>query len=58
MNVPLSVYIADQGLHYQSFCDHSRNFAYQFAQTFLTNPSKLRIYLRKIPTVITETLTM
>jgi hypothetical protein len=28
----------------------------QFPQTFLTNPSKLRIYLRKIPTVITETL--
>jgi hypothetical protein len=30
----------------------------QFARTFLTNPSKLRIYLCKIPTVITETLTM
>jgi hypothetical protein len=28
----------------------------QFPQTFLTNPSKLRIYLCKIPTVITETL--
>jgi hypothetical protein len=25
-------------------------------QTFLTNPSKLRIYLCKIPTVITETI--
>ena len=24
-------------------------------QTFLTNPSKLRIYLCKIPTVMTET---
>jgi hypothetical protein len=29
----------------------------QSPQTFLTNPSKLRIYLCKIPTVITETLT-
>jgi hypothetical protein len=29
----------------------------QFLQTFLTNPSKLRIYLCKIPTVTTETLT-
>ena len=28
----------------------------QFPQTFLTNPLKLTIYLRKIPTVITETL--
>jgi hypothetical protein len=28
----------------------------QFAQTFLTNPSKLRIYPCKIPTVNTETL--
>ena len=28
----------------------------QFPQTFLTNPSKLRIYRCKIPTVITETL--
>jgi hypothetical protein len=28
----------------------------QFLQTFLTNPSKLRTYLCKIPTVITETL--
>ena len=28
----------------------------EFPQTFLTNPSKLRIYLCKIPTVITETL--
>jgi hypothetical protein len=27
----------------------------QFPQTFLTNPSKLRIYLCKIPTVMTET---
>jgi hypothetical protein len=26
-----------------------------FPQTFRTNPSKLRIYLCKIPTVITET---
>ena len=26
--------------------------------TFLTDPSKLRIYLCKIPTVITETLTV
>jgi hypothetical protein len=25
-------------------------------ETFLANPSKLRIYLCKIPTVITETL--
>jgi hypothetical protein len=25
-------------------------------QTFLSNPSKLRIYVCKIPTVITETL--
>jgi hypothetical protein len=30
----------------------------QYPQTFLTNPSKLRIYLCKIPTVITETLTV
>jgi hypothetical protein len=30
----------------------------EFPQTFLTNPSKLRIYLCKIPTVITETLTV
>jgi hypothetical protein len=30
----------------------------QFPQTLLTNPSKLRIYLRRIPTVITETLTV
>ena len=30
----------------------------QFPQTFLTNPSKLRIYLCKIPTVIRETLTV
>ena len=28
----------------------------QFPQTFLTNPSKLRIYLCKIRTVITEIL--
>ena len=28
----------------------------QFPQTFLTNPSRLRIYRCKIPTVITETL--
>ena len=28
----------------------------QFPETFLTNPSKLRIYLCKIPTVITKTL--
>ena len=28
----------------------------QFPQTFLTNPSKLRIYLCEIPTVITETV--
>jgi hypothetical protein len=28
----------------------------QFHQTFLTNSSKLRIYLGKVPTVITETL--
>ena len=28
----------------------------QFPQTFLINPSKHRIYLWKIPTVITETL--
>jgi hypothetical protein len=28
----------------------------QLPQTFLTNPSKPRIYLCKIPTVITETL--
>jgi hypothetical protein len=28
----------------------------QFPQTFLANPSKLRIYPCKIPTVITETL--
>ena len=28
----------------------------KFPQTFLTNPPKLRIYLCKIPTVITETL--
>ena len=28
----------------------------QFPQTFLTNPSKLRIYLWKIPTMIAETL--
>ena len=28
----------------------------QFSQTFLTNPSKLKIYPCKIPTVITETL--
>ena len=28
----------------------------QFPQTFLTNPSKLRIYPCKIPTVITESL--
>jgi hypothetical protein len=28
----------------------------EFPQTFLTNPSKLRIYLCKIPAVITETL--
>jgi hypothetical protein len=28
----------------------------QFPETFLTNPSKLRIYPCKIPTVITETL--
>ena len=28
----------------------------QFPQTFLTNPSKLRIYMCKMPTVITETL--
>ena len=27
-----------------------------FPQKFLTNPSKLRIYLHKIPIVITETL--
>ena len=27
----------------------------QLPETFLTNPSKLRIYLCKIPTVITET---
>ena len=26
----------------------------QFLQTFLTNPSKLRIYLFKIPTVIAD----
>ena len=67
------------GLHYQSFSDHSRNFAEinstfckigkkclreltqcltlsQFPQTFLTNPSKLRTYLCKIPTTITKTL--
>jgi hypothetical protein len=59
-------------LHYQSFCDHCRNFASinskfwriwkkclreltqcltlsQFPQTFLTNPSKLRIYHAKFP---------
>ena len=28
----------------------------KLSRTFLTNPSKLRIYLCKIPTVITETL--
>jgi hypothetical protein len=28
----------------------------ELSQTFLTNPSKLTIYLCKIPTVITETL--
>jgi hypothetical protein len=28
----------------------------RFPRTFLTNPSKLRIYRCKIPTVITETL--
>ena len=28
----------------------------QLPQRFLTNPSKLRIYLCKIPTVVTETL--
>ena len=57
-------------LHYQSFCDRSTNFAKvhstfwricknylrELTQTFLTNPSKLRIHLCKIPTVITETL--
>jgi hypothetical protein len=31
-------------------------FNTEFPQTFLTNPSKLRIYLCKIPAVITETL--
>jgi hypothetical protein len=31
-------------------------FSTQFAQTFLTNPSKRRIYQCKIPTVNTETL--
>ena len=28
----------------------------QFSHTFLTNPSKLRVYPCKIPTVITEAL--
>ena len=28
----------------------------RFAQIFLTNPSKLTIYLCKIPTVVTDTL--
>ena len=30
----------------------------QFLQRFLTNPSKLRIFPYKIPTVITDTLTV
>jgi hypothetical protein len=70
-------------LHYQSFCDHSRNSEFctgkvsvkDFVrnvlreltlivlntesvpyQTFLTNPSKHKIYRYKIPIVVTETL--
>ncbi len=64
------------GLHYQRFCNQSRNFVKvnslkdlqeivdgtdtvfntKFPQTFLTNPPKLRIHLRKMFSVITETL--
>ena len=34
------------------------NTLIQFPQIFLTNPSKLRIDLWEVPTVITETLTV